>query len=324
MKLLFSFGLFFPLFLSAQIIDCQQFKDMSKPILGQLGTIKTHSISYKDNSDTIELTAFFNTQKNLYTIVNMRRNPANRKKEVLAMMPHTIEMIAIGNKTYGKSNKDTVWTYEDRDTVMEKSLITNRIPKDVQFKNCQIIGNEKVDSDDCKVISVEAVFTEPDTNSNQYKFSKMQYWLREKDSIVVKTLASIKQQGTEMTMTIQYNVPFEIQIPANAKPRIDLTAPQNRSIPSYKGGYVAQYRFLEKNTRKPQAAKDLSIKGNVALKFFVDIDGSVRDIKVVKGLGYGCDEEAIRLVAMTSCDWYPALKLGKPIRAEHSILISFR
>ena len=68
--------------------------------------------------------------------------------------------------------------------------------------------------------------------------------------------------------------------------------------PIYDGGPKAMREFIKKNMRYPQEAFDAKIEGTVVIKYRVDHQGKVVETKVISGLGYGCDEEAIRLVSL--------------------------
>jgi len=68
--------------------------------------------------------------------------------------------------------------------------------------------------------------------------------------------------------------------------------------PRYPGGPKALSQFIDKNRRYPQEAIEHRIEGTVRIKFGVTEDGHVVQPKVVDGLGYGCDEEAVRLVQL--------------------------
>ncbi|MCG8331708.1 MAG: energy transducer TonB [Chitinophagales bacterium] len=68
--------------------------------------------------------------------------------------------------------------------------------------------------------------------------------------------------------------------------------------PIYDGGPKAMREFIKKNMRYPQEAFDAKIEGTVVIKYRVDHQGKVVDAKVIAGLGYGCDEEAVRLVSL--------------------------
>ena len=66
----------------------------------------------------------------------------------------------------------------------------------------------------------------------------------------------------------------------------------------YPGGNLALKKFLDNNIRYPKLALERKIEGRVFLKYEVSNIGGVQNIEVIKGLGYGCDEEAIRLVSL--------------------------
>ncbi|MGM9506317.1 TonB family protein [Larkinella sp. GY13] len=70
--------------------------------------------------------------------------------------------------------------------------------------------------------------------------------------------------------------------------------------------------YLEENRRMPPEAKAKSVTGTVRVRFQVAVDGSVSQFTVVQSLGYGCDEEAIRLIR-EGPRWKPAFRNGKPL-----------
>lgn len=76
--------------------------------------------------------------------------------------------------------------------------------------------------------------------------------------------------------------------------------------PDYPGGMTAFYKYVRKNLAYPKEAKKEKVKGKVFVEFVIDSTGSVRDetVRVLKGIGHGCDEEAVRLVK-ESPDWIP-------------------
>jgi protein TonB len=92
--------------------------------------------------------------------------------------------------------------------------------------------------------------------------------------------------------------------------------------PEYPGGTNALLKFMVENIKYPPVAKESGITGVVSISFLVEKDGSVSNVKVVHGLGAGCNEEAIRVVnKMTK--WVPGKKHGKPIRTQIQIPIVF-
>tara|TARA_Y100000114_G_scaffold157310_1_gene189546 strand:+ start:19877 stop:21262 length:1386 start_codon:yes stop_codon:yes gene_type:complete len=71
-------------------------------------------------------------------------------------------------------------------------------------------------------------------------------------------------------------------------------------------GYPKFNRYLKENIRYPQAARNQNIKGVVTVEFTVEADGGLSNFKTLKGLGHGCDEEAIRLIK-EGPQWQPKL-----------------
>jgi periplasmic protein TonB len=89
------------------------------------------------------------------------------------------------------------------------------------------------------------------------------------------------------------------------------------------GGTAAFYKYLSENIEYPALAKKMSITGRVFCEFVVNRDGTIQDVKVAKGIGAGCDEEAIR-VLKGSPAWKPAKQRGKAVRSRVFIPIVFK
>ncbi|MFD0939997.1 M56 family metallopeptidase [Pedobacter boryungensis] len=92
--------------------------------------------------------------------------------------------------------------------------------------------------------------------------------------------------------------------------------------PSYPGGVSEFYNFLGKNIKYPLLASDNEIEGNVYVSFTVEKDGSLNDIKVDRKLGYGIDEEAVRVLKLSK-RWNPGMQNGRPVRVKYNIPIRF-
>ena len=92
--------------------------------------------------------------------------------------------------------------------------------------------------------------------------------------------------------------------------------------PAFPGGVEAYRAFLQKNVRYPEAAKARSLSGDVFVSFVVDEAGRLLEAEVIKGPGYGLNEEALRLVRLMPW-WTPALLAGKPVRVPATLRIRF-
>lgn len=89
------------------------------------------------------------------------------------------------------------------------------------------------------------------------------------------------------------------------------------------GGMTAFYEYIKDNLEYPRQARRMGVQGKVFLEFIVDKDGSITDVKVVRGIGAGCDEEAIRIL-QNSPKWKPAKQRGRPVRQKMTFPINFK
>ena len=94
-------------------------------------------------------------------------------------------------------------------------------------------------------------------------------------------------------------------------------------MPQFPGGAQAMMKFVAENVQYPEEAKEKEISGRVMVGFIVEKDGSISDVKVAKGIGGGCDEEAVRVVkAMPK--WKPGKQKGKPVRVHYTLPLTFK
>ncbi|OJJ20881.1 hypothetical protein BKI52_09890 [marine bacterium AO1-C] len=93
--------------------------------------------------------------------------------------------------------------------------------------------------------------------------------------------------------------------------------------PTPKGGLVKFEETIEQNLQYPKEAKEKRISGIVVVQFVVEMDGSLTNVKVVKGIGAGCDEEAVRLIK-ASAPWNSGKQRGKPVRVRKSKVVNFK
>jgi protein TonB len=93
--------------------------------------------------------------------------------------------------------------------------------------------------------------------------------------------------------------------------------------PTFKGGDLDKFReWVRRRTIYPQLAQDNGIKGKVYLTFVVERDGTVSNVKVVKGVDKLLDDEAVKAIE-SSPKWSPGLQRGRPVRVRFSIYLNF-
>ncbi len=89
------------------------------------------------------------------------------------------------------------------------------------------------------------------------------------------------------------------------------------------GGMPAFLGWVAKNMKYPTQARRMGVEGKVYVQFIVDKDGSLTDVKVVRGIGAGCDEEAVRVIK-TSKKWKPGKQRGRAVRQRMILPINFK
>jgi len=92
--------------------------------------------------------------------------------------------------------------------------------------------------------------------------------------------------------------------------------------PEFPGGWDKFGAYLGKSIRYPALARENGTQGRVIVAFVVERDGSLSDVKVIRGIGSGCDEEAVR-VLKNSPTWKPGIQNGRTVRVQYSVPISF-
>ena len=95
------------------------------------------------------------------------------------------------------------------------------------------------------------------------------------------------------------------------------------TVPSFRGGQQKLFEFIGNNVVYPQEAIDAGVEGRVFVEFYIEKDGTVTDGKVLKGIGYGCDEEALRVVESMP-KWQPGMQRGKAVRVRYTLPINFK
>ncbi|MCX6282275.1 MAG: TonB family protein [Bacteroidetes bacterium] len=95
-----------------------------------------------------------------------------------------------------------------------------------------------------------------------------------------------------------------------------------QEMPSFTGGEAELYSFLSKSLKYPYDARDLGVQGKVYVEFIVERDGSISNVRIKRGIGAGCDEEAARVVSLMP-KWNPGKQNGQPVRVLFVLPIRF-
>jgi TonB family protein len=130
------------------------------------------------------------------------------------------------------------------------------------------------------------------------------------------------QQGDTIKVALNQEYTIEnIILTADAE---NLTVELKRLVmPEYPGGGAAIFKYLAQNIRYPKKARENGTQGRVVVQFVVDKDGSIDDIKVVKGVSWELNDEAKRVIKKMP-KWKPGTIGGEPARMQSFLPVMFR
>jgi periplasmic protein TonB len=139
------------------------------------------------------------------------------------------------------------------------------------------------------------------------------------DDVEVEDDLIIDAEANELTVIEAYTPPAVTEEEEVSEVEIFTVVEES---PSFPGGDVARIKFLQQNIVYPQMARESGIQGTVYVTFVVERNGNVTDVRVLRGIGGGCDEEAVRVIkAMPK--WQPGKQRGKPVRVQFNMPIKF-
>lgn len=92
--------------------------------------------------------------------------------------------------------------------------------------------------------------------------------------------------------------------------------------PEFEGGMAAWAKFIQRNLRYPEEAMEKETQGKVFVSFVVEKDGSISNVSVIKGIGNGCDEEAVRVIKK-SPRWKPGQQHNTTVRVRYTMPLAF-
>lgn len=123
-----------------------------------------------------------------------------------------------------------------------------------------------------------------------------------------------KQNGK--AVAVQYNLPIAFVLEKQA------ASSNGEKSPEFPGGMAALQQFIASNLKYPEPARRANVEGMVLTGFTVTKDGAIKDLVITKGIGFGCDAEALKLI-MKMPKWTPATQNGEPVDAKYNLPISF-
>jgi protein TonB len=130
----------------------------------------------------------------------------------------------------------------------------------------------------------------------------------------MKTLLRIAFFSLVLGISLAFNATVQAQETVNST--VD-------EMPVPPGGIAGLTNYMIQNLKYPTAAKEAKVQGMVVISFIVTSEGKVENVEVLRGIGSGCDEEAVRVISQSGA-WTPAKKEGKTVATKMTLPVQFK
>ncbi len=168
-----------------------------------------------------------------------------------------------------------------------------------------------IDPDTTITIELEKKELKPVVNTTQLKITELD---------VDNNIEVDIDDNQNNKVDIYENIESEVEAPEIGGDEIIKVPPV---MPEFPGGNEGLHTFLRNNLKYPQQARDVTLEGIVYVSFVVEKDGSISNSYILRGIGSGCDDEALRVVRKMP-QWNPGKnELGRPIRVQMNLPIKF-
>jgi TonB family protein len=127
-------------------------------------------------------------------------------------------------------------------------------------------------------------------------------------------------------VSLAVSLVFMLTINLNAKAQENETKTEIYTVvdemPLFPGGQTALDNYIRTNLQYPAEAKKYNKEGTVHCSFIIEPDGSVSNVNIIRKIGYGCDEEVVRIISSMP-KWVPGKKNGKNVKVQMFLPINF-
>ena len=140
------------------------------------------------------------------------------------------------------------------------------------------------------------------------------------DDVEVEDEIEIDAEVSQDEVIEEYFAPAEIEEEEIVEAEIFKVVEE---MPEFPGGAAKMMEYIQKNMKYPLMARESDIQGRVFVNFVVEPDGSISNVTVMRGIGGGCDEEALRVVNSMP-KWKPGKQRGSAVRCSFTVPIIFK
>jgi periplasmic protein TonB len=141
----------------------------------------------------------------------------------------------------------------------------------------------------------------------------------DEEEIEEEIQVNLDVEMTDDTKVEQIEIKIEKEVEEDVNQIFNIVEEQAQPV----GGMSAFYKFVGEKMKYPAQARRMQVEGRVFCEFVVNRDGTLQDVKVIRGIGAGCDEEAIRVI-QSAPPWKPGKQRGKAVRSKFNLAIIFK
>ncbi len=201
--------------------------------------------------------------------------------------------------------------------ILAASLIAFNV-KSYDKSDSEIVGHEVMDEIEEQVLQTQETPPPPPPPPPEVPEVTTEIKVVDNDAKIENELV-VNAEVDENTTNIEI-APVQIEEEEEAVEEEIFTVVEND--PEFPGGMEALYKYLAQNIKYPQLARENNITGKVYITFVVERDGSIANPKVLRDIGGGCGQEAIRVVKSMP-KWTPGKQRGKSVRVQFNLPVNF-
>lgn len=124
-----------------------------------------------------------------------------------------------------------------------------------------------------------------------------------------------------LNLNAEINLDSPLDVPPPPKEEEDADEDEVFIIVENKPELIGGMASLQRKVEYPKVAQQAGIEGRVVVQFIVDEQGNVVDPKVIRGIGGGCDQEALRVIK--TAEFRPGTQRGRPVKVQYTLPINF-
>ncbi len=259
------------------------------------------------------------TTKQVADNVVIGNNEEDKKQELIPVETNTDSTIEyIENKS---SNAIAIEdnTFEHEAEIAERTNLND--------DDLQITSRKEAPPAPPEVVDFETdEFSNVEFNNNRADADDATHYEEKVSASSTAQPSTVKKESSKKEKAFSEGVVIE---PVETKPEAvfenerEVSFKTVEEIPEFPGGEKKLNEFLASNIHYPEVAKEMNIQGIVYVKFTVNEDGSVSNAEITKGVGFGCDEEVLRIISIMP-EWKPAMQNNKPVSVYYTLPVSFK